>query len=46
MFFTLFGCWAPGGEGVSQEIGTQPVMLFFTLGSSKMEVFETFFLIL
>ena len=26
---TLFGCWAPGGEGVSQGIGTQPADAVF-----------------
>ena len=44
MFFTLFGYWPHGGGGGgSQGIGTQPAMQFFTLGSSKIEVFETCF---
>ena len=44
MFFTLFGYWPHGGGGgVSQGIGTQPAYVVFTLGSSKIEVFETCF---
>ena len=46
MFFTLFGYWArgPGGGGGSQGIGTHNLLMqFFTLGSSKIEVFETHF---
>ena len=44
VFFTLFGYWARGGgewspKGLVQHL----LMQFFTLGSSKMEVFETFF---
>ena len=40
MIFTLFGYWVGGG-------GLRPVhnllMQFFTLDSSKIEVFETYF---
>ena len=45
MFFTLFGYWAHGG-GVSQGMVHNLLMQFFTLGSSKIEVFKTIFLIL
>ena len=42
VFFTLFGYWV--GGGVSQGIGTHNLLMqFFTLGSSKIEVFETCF---
>ena len=48
MFFTLFGFWAGGGGG--QGGGGAPkglvynlLMQFFTLGSSKIEVSETYF---
>ena len=43
MCFSLYlgiGC---AGGGVSQGVGTQPTFTFFTLGSSKMEVLETYF---
>ena len=46
-FFTLFGYWAQGGGG--GEGGTPRglvhnlLMRLFTLGSSKIEVFETCF---
>ena len=45
MFLTLFGYYlgTVGGGGVSQGIGTELLMQFFTLGSSKIEVFETHF---
>ena len=39
MFFTLFGYWARGGGGPNTLL-----MQFFTLGSSKIEVFEACFL--
>ena len=45
MFFTILGCWV-GGGGVSQGIGTRLYLLmlaFFTLDSSKIEVFKTGF---
>ena len=47
MFPTLFGYWAHGGGGVSPKgLVHNQLMQFFTLGSSKIEVFKTFFLIL
>ena len=43
MVFTLFGYWA-GGGGVSRKGWVHNVLVqFFTLGSSKFEVFETCF---
>ena len=42
MFFTLFGNRVRG-VGVSQGIGTQTADAVFTLGSSKIEVFATYF---
>ena len=43
MFFTLFGYWA-GGGGVSPKVWVHNLLMqFFTLGSSKIEVFETYF---
>ena len=41
MFFTQFGYWARGGGGAPNNLLVQ----FFTLGSSKIEVFEAYFLI-
>ena len=45
MFFTLFGYWSGGGGGGGAPKGLvhNLLMLFFTLGSSKIEVFDTFF---
>ena len=45
MFFTLFGYWAHGGGGGVSPKGLEHnlLMQFFTLGSSKIEVLETFF---
>ena len=44
MFFTLFGYWAPGGGGGSPKgLVHNLLMRFFTLGSSKIEVSETYF---
>ena len=46
MFFTLFGCWArAGGWGGGSPKGLvhNLLMRFFTLDSSKIEVFETYF---
>ena len=43
MFFALFGYWARGGGGGGQGIGTQRAYAAFTLGSSKIEVFKTYF---
>ena len=45
LFFTLFGYWAGGGGGggVSPKGLVHNLLLqFFTLGSSKIEVFETY----
>ena len=46
MFFTLFGYWAQGGAGGGSPKGLvhNVLMQFFTVDSSKIEVFETFFL--
>ena len=41
MFFTLFGYWAGGGGGQTGLVHNL-LMQFFTLGSSKIEVFETY----
>ena len=45
MFFTLFGYWAWGwgGGGSHKALVHNVLMQFFTLGSSKVEVFETYF---
>ena len=43
MFFTLFGYWLGGGAGF-QGMGTPTTCSYnFTLGSSKIEVLETYF---
>ena len=39
MIFSLFGYWVGGGLPRVHNL----LMLFFTLDSSKMEVFETYF---
>ena len=41
MFFTLFGYRAGGGGG--KGLVHNLFMQFFTLGSSKIKVFETYF---
>ena len=41
--FTLFGYWARGGGGGSNENGTQPAYAHFHPGQLKIEVFETHF---
>ena len=47
MFFTLFGyCVRAGGGGSPKGLVHNLLMQFFTLGSSKIEVVKTFFLIL
>ena len=47
MFFTLLGYWPHGGGGESLKgLVHNLLMQFFTLGSSKIEDFETFSLIL
>ena len=46
MFFTLFGYWPHGGwggGGAPKGLVHNLLMQFFTLGSSKIEVFETCF---
>ena len=44
VFFTLLGYRAPGGVGGSpKELVHNLLMQFFTLGSSKIEVFRTCF---
>ena len=45
MFSTLFGYWPHGGGGGGAPKGLVHNLLvhFFTLGSSKIEVFETCF---
>ena len=44
MFFTLFGYWAHGGGGGAPKGWVHNLLMqFFTLGSSKVEVFETCF---
>ena len=45
MFFTLFGIRSRaggGGGGAPKGLIHNPLMQFFTLGSSKIEVFETY----
>ena len=42
MFFTLFGYWVRGG-GSPKGLVHNLLMQFFTLDSSKIEVFETGF---
>ena len=39
VFFTLFGCWGGGSQGVGHNL----LMQFSSLGSSKMEISETDF---
>ena len=46
VFFTLFGYWARGGGwgcGAPKGLVRNLLMQFFTMGSSKIEVFETYF---
>ena len=42
MFFTPFGYWV-GGGGSPKGLVHNLLMQFFTLGSSKIEVLETYF---
>ena len=42
MFFTLFGYWV-GAGGSPKGLVHNLLMQFFTLDSSKIEVFETYF---
>ena len=46
VFFTPFGYYVRGGGGPPKGLVHNLLMHFFTMGSSKIEVFETFFLIL
>ena len=43
MFFTPFGYYVRGGGGPPKGLVHNLLMQFFTLGSSKIEVFETCF---
>ena len=43
MFFIQFGYQVRGGGGVPKGLVRNLLMQFFTLGSSKIEVFETCF---
>ena len=44
MFFTLFWVLAWGGGGLPRDGYTHNLLIqFFTLGSSKIEVLETYF---
>ena len=43
VFFTLFGYWARGGGGSPKGLVHNLLMQFFTLDSSKSEVFKTYF---
>ena len=43
MFFSLFGYWVGWGGGPPKGLVHNLLMQFFTLGSSKIEVFETCF---
>ena len=48
MFFTLFGYWVRGGGGGGgslKGLAHNLLMQFFTPGSSKIEVFKTYFFI-
>ena len=45
MFFTILGCWVGiwGGVGAPKGLVHNLLMQFFTLDSSKIEVFKTYF---
>ena len=43
MFFTLFGYWVRAGGGSPKGLVHNLLVQFFTLDSSKIEVFETCF---
>ena len=43
MFFTLFGYCSMGGGGSPKGLVNNPLMQFFTSGTSKIEVFGIFF---
>ena len=47
MFFTLFGYWVRWGGGGSPKGLVQNLRVqFFTLGKSKIEVFEAYFFLM
>ena len=43
MFFTILGCWVGIGGGAPKGLVHNLLMQFFTLDSSKIEVFKTYF---
>ena len=43
MFFTILGYWVGGGGGAPKGLVHNLLMQFFTLDSSKIEVFKTCF---
>ena len=45
MFFTILGCWVGiwGGGGSPKGLVHNLLMQFFTLDSSEIEVFKTYF---
>ena len=43
MFFTILGCWVGVGWGSPKGLVHNLLMQFFTLDSSKIEVFKTCF---
>ena len=46
MFFTILGCWVGiwgGGGGSPKGLVHNLLMRFFTLDSSEIEVFKTYF---
>ena len=43
MFFTILGCWVGVGWGAPKGLVHSLLMQFFTLDSSKIEVFKTCF---
>ena len=46
MFFTLFGYWVCLGGGSLKGLVHNLLMQFFTLGSSKIKVSETYFFLI
>ena len=42
--FTLFGYWVRGGGGVPKGLVHSLLVQFFTLGTSKIELSETYFI--
>ena len=43
MFFAILGCWVGMGGGLTKGLVHNLLMQFFTLDSSKIEVFKAFF---